>query len=100
MNGLNNISPEQGRKLVELLKDRNLLRAESELFLRILKQAAKDGFLPQGWLTAQVEAGRMTQTYISTVQGPNGMFAKLETITDIAEVENILDKTPSAKIEN
>ena|ERR1043165_4735326 len=98
--GLKNITPEQGQKLVELLKRHSLAVAELELLQRILKQATQDRLLNAGWLSAQLASGRTTQIYKATVEGPNGIFAKLETITDVAQVESILDTTPSAKIEN
>jgi len=52
-----------------------------------------------GWLDSLKEM-RQSPEYRNISERNHGLFARIETATDVAEAEQLLETTPSAKIPN
>jgi len=93
------LNPEQTRKLIELMKDYDVLQAELTSLAAMLQNCETKMLVPVGWLDNLKEI-RKSQQYQNIAQRHSALIARIENAADLTEVEQLLQTNPSAQIPN
>jgi hypothetical protein len=94
------LKPEHGRRFIALLRDYMLLQAEIRALSSVLRLVEHEKLVPQGWTKERLEVLRQQPEYRNISEQYEPLFLQAEESADLSEAANLLDKLPSARIQN
>ena len=94
------MTPNRGRNLIALIREYARLEAEVKSLASVLNYVETEGHLPiEGWL-ATLKDMRETPQYRTISERYEPLLLHAEQTVDLAEVESLLEKLPTARILN